>query len=303
MRYCRECGKEMREAWRFCLSCGAEAPRDEAEAQPEGAAGGGGTRGVCPGCGGPVRRVDRFCANCGRDLREASAAAREGQIPAPPVLRPPEPEAPKPAARREPGVGRAEIEAAHRSKTAVVLTLFGVAMLGAGLASVLLRRGPTTGGEGVSSVPPGAAASPPVVAVPPAGAAATLEARAAGATPWAGYLEDELQRQRRAAEQAVGGIEAGGARETPTRPDPRLVRARIEEVVEALRACAAGRRTVVSAKVTFEGTTGGVTEATAEGDLPDEARTCAVEALRGLSVPPFTEPTFTVDFSIPVGDP
>lgn len=313
MRYCVKCGKDVRETWKFCLSCGAEVPAEGDQAPPAD-----GASVICRRCGRRVDRADAFCSGCGRSLSgDAQTADSDGEIRRPPVLRPPEPGAADPAdALREPGAGRADLELPRRrdrgdergaggrpgARPAVLLSLIVAAVLVAGIANFLIRGSEGRSEEGVAPAQPDPAASHPAPAVPPADSIGALERVQAEAERQLRQAEDELRQALRA---ASAGADAGpdGAVETPALPDRSLVRDRIQGTFGAIQACAAGRTAVVNARVTFEGTSGRVIEATAGGDLPDGVRACVVEVLRGISMPAFADRTFTIDFSVEVGDP
>ncbi|MBN1770351.1 MAG: zinc ribbon domain-containing protein [Deltaproteobacteria bacterium] len=276
MRHCTKCGKEVKDSWKFCLACGAEVPDDPPP---------------------PDARADGIAA--------------------PPVMRPPEPSEPSSATPGGLKVARLDLEipryrggqapAGKPGARPALLIAVAAAVALAGAVGVFLLRGSDAGESGSSgrAEPPvqvqtaSAPQPPPAVPAEPVGTIdrALLEAELA-ARQAAGDLKRELREEWEAA-----GTEPDPAAGRSARPDPHLVYARIEGVREAIYACAAGRNTDVSAKVTFEGATGRVTAATAEGDLPAEARECIVEVLRGMSVPAFADPSVTIDFTLPVGTP
>lgn len=281
MRYCTKCGKEVRENWKFCLSCGAEVPAD-------------------------------------------AAAEPDGDIPSPPVRRPPEPgtfaqDAPGhagPARGVEGGFppgrdhgGGPGSPPRPDARPAVLLSLLVAVALAAGIVLVLVRGGEGSEGESVASGGPKPVEPTPVPVPAPeppvADPMGALDRARAEAEQQLRQAEEDLRREVRElqAELAKADAEPDGSAATPPRPEASLIRTRIQGLLEPLHVCAAGRRVVVSAKVTFEGATGRVAEATAGGDLPDEVRACVLEALRGMSVPPFADPTFTIDFTLPVGAP
>jgi hypothetical protein len=275
MRHCTKCGKEVQDSWKFCLGCGAEVP-----AEP-----------------GPAARTDGIAA--------------------PPVMRPPETPG---ASATTPGgveVARVELEIPRYrggqasagkpgAKPAVLFVALGLVALAGVLGYFLLSRG--GGGESGAQ-----GSSPPVEAVPGPATAANVAASPAEpqgvvdrtlaeAERQLGQARSDLERELREDWNDLNTEPDPGAG-LPKEPDRAVILARFRDVQETIYACASGRTVSIDTKVTFEGATGRVTEATVEGDLSTEAKECIVEVLRGMSVPPFSEASVNVNFPIRIGTP
>ncbi|MEM7607319.1 MAG: zinc-ribbon domain-containing protein [Myxococcota bacterium] len=97
MIVCPRCGKENQDHYKFCLGCGAELPRDQAQpksftaptppagveavdAAPAGAAPAGPVS--CPVCGADVPPNFKFCGSCGHDMAKDVAPAAAAAAPA-----------------------------------------------------------------------------------------------------------------------------------------------------------------------------------------------------------------------------
>ena len=97
MSFCEDCGKSLREGARFCGSCGANVPDDEAAAQAVAAPPEPASSWACPSCGTANDAEARFCSQCGlgRGLRAPDATGREAAttLISPPVVAPDEPAA------------------------------------------------------------------------------------------------------------------------------------------------------------------------------------------------------------------
>ena len=97
MSFCEDCGKSLREGARFCGSCGANVPDDEAAAQPVAAPPEPASSWACPSCGTANDAEARFCSQCGlgRGLRAPDGTGREAAttLISPPVVAPDEPAA------------------------------------------------------------------------------------------------------------------------------------------------------------------------------------------------------------------
>lgn len=97
MSFCEDCGKSLREGARFCGSCGANVPDDEAAAQPVAAPPEPASSWACPSCGTANDAEARFCSQCGlgRGLHAPDGTGREAAttLISPPVVAPDEPAA------------------------------------------------------------------------------------------------------------------------------------------------------------------------------------------------------------------
>lgn len=92
---------------------------------------------------------------------------------------------------------------------------------------------------------------------------------------------------------------------TPAAPEPSLrrsptrdeVRAAMAALTPAITACAAGEHGLASTAITFDGATGRARSALVNGDFAGTAAgSCMARALRGASLEPFAQETFTVQF-------
>lgn len=70
----------------------------------------------------------------------------------------------------------------------------------------------------------------------------------------------------------------------------------MNEITPAVSACAAGGRGLAPVRIVF-GPSGTVTSASVQSDVfPPSVRDCIESAARRASVPPFRNPTFTVNY-------
>lgn len=92
---------------------------------------------------------------------------------------------------------------------------------------------------------------------------------------------------------------------TPAAPEPSLrraptrdeVRSAMAALAPAITACAAGEHGLASTAITFDGATGRARSALVNGDFAGTAAgSCMARALRGASLEPFAQETFTVQF-------
>jgi hypothetical protein len=94
-----------------------------------------------------------------------------------------------------------------------------------------------------------------------------------------------------------GGAAAAPAGPAPDAPSRGDIMAAMASVRPAVNACAQGVGGVAQVRVTFSGSSGRVTSAMVEGQFAGTPQgSCIARAVRGASVPRFTQPTFSVLF-------
>lgn len=287
MRHCTKCGKQVRDSWKFCLSCGAEVP---AESAPPAES---------PYTPGEQQAVlEKYGVR--RPAADAGAVRNDGIAP-PPVLRPPDPSG-APAGGYQLEIPRYQGGQAAAARPGVrpailIAVLAAVGLLGAVLF-VMFGHGSSAGSSGgQSSAAPAQVAAPPTVPATPAEPVGAVDRALAEAERQLGQARTDLERELRE-EWAAANTEPDPNAGRPQQPDQSVLRDRLRDVRQTIYACASGRTVSVNAKLTLEGATGRVTAATVEGDLPAEARQCIGEVLRGMSVPPFTDGS--ADVHVPI---
>ena len=158
-------------------------------------------------------------------------------------------------------------------------------------------------GGGRSPAGGGTAGTGPV----PASAATTptggRDTGSSGQTRSGGRLAGDLSalginptRRDTGSSSSSSGSSGAGANLPPT-PDREAVRAKFESVRGAVRACTGGQAGTAQAQTTIQGSTGRVTRVNVTGDFTGPAATCITNAIRGLTFPPFANPTLTVNYS------
>ncbi len=90
-----------------------------------------------------------------------------------------------------------------------------------------------------------------------------------------------------------GGGGGGSGPPTPSRGD---VVGAMNSVSGAVSACGNGQHGVAPVRIVFSGRNGHVTNANVQGNLPPPVRTCIARAVRGAHVPPFSQPTFSINY-------
>ena len=107
MSFCEDCGKSLREVARFCWSCGANVPDDEAAAQAVAAPPEPASSWACPSCGTANDAEALFCSRCGlgRGVHAPVAIDREATttVATPSAIAADQPTVPIPTAEIERG--------------------------------------------------------------------------------------------------------------------------------------------------------------------------------------------------------
>lgn len=267
----------------------------------------------CPGCGRQNEDHWKFCMGCGVELppepAPSPALVRPDGIAAPPVMRPPEPSEPSSATPGGLQVARVDLEIPRYrggqapagkpgAKPALLIAVVAALALAGAVGFFLLRGADAGESEASGRAEPAqvqSAAAPQPPPAPPAEPVGTVDRGLLEAELFARQAADDLKRELREEWEAANS-EPDPAAGLPATPDRTLLRDRFAALRETVYACAAGRDGMVKVRATFEGASGRVTEATVEGDLPAESKECIVETVRGVSLPPFTQPSFDVEF-------
>lgn len=71
MKFCRECGSQLKDSTKFCPECGAPAGPPDSVQQVRR------KEFLCPVCSNPVLENSKFCKNCGAKLSSGAAAPRQ----------------------------------------------------------------------------------------------------------------------------------------------------------------------------------------------------------------------------------
>lgn len=96
--------------------------------------------------------------------------------------------------------------------------------------------------------------------------------------------------------RSSGGGGGGGGASGPATPSRSDVLAAMNSVAGAVSACSNGVRGTAPVRITFAGSTGRVTNAEVQGNLPPQVRSCIARAVRSARVPQFTQTSFSVNY-------
>lgn len=76
-KFCKQCGRPLRENAKFCPACGATVTKTVQPAAP-----------VCASCGGALKAVSKFCPRCGATVGSAAAPQTQQYAPPHPAAKP-----------------------------------------------------------------------------------------------------------------------------------------------------------------------------------------------------------------------
>jgi predicted Zn finger-like uncharacterized protein len=91
--------------------------------------------------------------------------------------------------------------------------------------------------------------------------------------------------------------DAGASQNLPETPSRDQVRSKFEGIRGTVRACTGNQAGTATVQATIQGNSGRVTRVNVGGDFTGQSATCIASAVRGLTFPPFSNPSLTVNYS------